>query len=194
MWSRSSVFGSTSHSRIFKPARATAEPTEKQVYAGMTTSRRPEHPRNAFRSTVNAARPERSRNTWCLSRRRERCSSSRRESPRRREPDERIALMGSGAPAGAVRRQTPIVLRNRYLPLAHGWLEVRWHVWRKGTPPHLPSGAGRRVRRPKRSSRRWCVSGGRFNWLPRTSSGAGLHLPDPFSRNHSRSSVPGGVQ
>ena len=60
--SRSSVLGSTSQSRIVRPARATADGTEKHVYAGITTSRRSEPCRSAFRRIVRAARPDKTKN------------------------------------------------------------------------------------------------------------------------------------
>ena len=102
--SRSRVLGSTSQSLITSPARATADGTEKQVYAGITTSRRFEPCCNAWRKTASAARPEETRNGFWVPRRPRRSSTSPRSSPELGRAERREVRNGNGAPAGATRR------------------------------------------------------------------------------------------
>src|SRR5262249_17991312 len=100
--SRSSVFGSTSQSLIVSPARATADGTEKQVYAGITTSRRLEPRRNALKRIARAARPEETKKGFWTPRRA--AKSSARPPPPLWKSDGSPLHAGSGAPAGATRR------------------------------------------------------------------------------------------
>ena len=74
--SRSSVLGSTSQSLIVSPARATADGTEKHVYAGTITSRRSEPCRIALRRIARAARPDETKNGFCTPRRSRRSAAS----------------------------------------------------------------------------------------------------------------------